>query len=165
LNDADVSHLALKLLILTGLRTAPVISAHIDEIDGNVWTVPGAKMKGKLGETPDFRVPLSDEALRVIEHVNENSKDGYFFPGKRQATISLDSMAAVMRKRGLEARPHGFRTSLKTWMSETQQVSREVSEMVITHQTGSRIERAYNRTDYFEQRHILMAQWGEFLII
>jgi len=163
LNDTDVSHLALKLLILTGLRTAPVISAHINEIDGNIWTVPGAKMKGKLGETQDFRVPLSDEALRVIERAKENSEDGYLFPGKRQSTISLDSMAAIMRKRGLEARPHGFRTSLKTWMSETQQVNREVSEMVISHQTGSRIERAYNRTDYLEQRQCLAAKWAEFI--
>lgn len=163
LNDTDVSHLALKLLILTGLRTAPVITAHIDEIDGDIWTVPGAKMKGKLGETPDFRVPMSNEALRVIEHANKNSKDGYLFPGKRLATISLDSMAAIMRKRGLEARPHGFRTSLRIWLSETQQVSREVSEMVISHQTGSRIERAYNRTDYLEQRRHYMELWSVFV--
>jgi len=165
LNETDVSHLALRLLILTGLRTAPVITAHIDEIDENIWTLPGAKMKGRLGETQDFRVPLSDEALRVIERAKENIKDGYLFPGKRQPTISLDSMAAIMRKRGLKARPHGFRTSLKTWMSETQQVSREVSEMVISHQTGSRIERAYNRTDYLEQRRPLMKSWGEFLLL
>jgi integrase len=72
-------------------------------------------------------------------------------------------MAAIMRKRRLEARPHGFRTSLKTWMSETQQVSREVSEMVISRQTGSRIERAYNRTDYLERREALMKIWGEFV--
>ena len=164
LNETDVSHLALRLLILTGLRTAPVITAHIDEIDENIWTLPGAKMKGRLGETQDFRVPLSDEALRVIERAKENSEDGYLFPGKRQSTISLDSMAAIMRKRGLEARPHGFRTSLKTWMSETQQVNREVSEMVISHQTGSRIERAYNRTDYFEQRLQLMIKWGNHIL-
>ena len=120
-------------------------------------------MKGKLGKTPDFRVPLCNEALRVIERAKENSKNGYLFPGKRQPTISLDSMAAIMRKRGLEARPHGFRSSFKTWISETQQVSREVSEMVISHQTGSRIERAYNRTDYFEQRLPLMKRWAEYL--
>ena len=111
----------------------------------------------------DFRVSLSNEALRVIEYANKNSKDGYLFPGKRQATISLDSMAAIMRKRRLNARPHGFRTSLKTWVSETQQIGREVSEMVISHQTGSRIERAYNRTDYLEQRRTLVKKWSQFL--
>jgi hypothetical protein len=42
-------------------------------------------------------------------------------------------------------------------------VSREVSEMVISHQTGSRIERAYNRTDYLEQRRPLMKSWADFL--
>ena len=68
-----------------------------------------------------------------------------------------------MKEQGMKARPHGFRTSLKTWMSETQQVGREVSEMVISHQTGSRIERAYNRTDYLEQRQCLAAKWAEFI--
>jgi len=72
-------------------------------------------------------------------------------------------MAATMRKRGLEARPHGFRTSLKTWLSETQQVGREVSYIVIFHQTGSRIERAYNRTDYFEQRRDLAFHRAEYV--
>lgn len=71
-------------------------------------------------------------------------------------------MADIMKEQGMKARPHGFRTSLKTWMSETQQVGREVSEMVISHQTGSRIERPYNRTDYLEQRYALMKSWGEF---
>jgi len=74
-------------------------------------------------------------------------------------------MAAVIRERWLEARPLGLQTSLKTWMSETQQVSREVSEMVIAHQTGSRVERAYNRTDYFSERQSSMNSWDKFLIL
>ena len=39
---------------------------------------------------------------------------------------------------------------MKTPVSEKQQVSREASEMVISHQTRAGIERAYNQTDYFE---------------
>ena len=35
--------------------------------------------------------------------------------------------------------------------------------MVISHQTESRIERAYDRTDYLEQRRPLMESWGELL--
>ena len=35
--------------------------------------------------------------------------------------------------------------------------------MVISHQTESRIERAYDRTDYLEQRRPLMEIWGEFV--
>jgi len=50
-------------------------------------------------------------------------------------------------------------------MSETQQASREVSEMVIARQTGSRVERADNRTDHFFERQSLMNSWGKFLIL
>jgi hypothetical protein len=77
--------------------------------------------------------------------------------------ISDSTLSKHMRDKELAGVPHGFRTSLKTWMSKTQQVSREVSEMVISHQTGSRIERAYNRTDYFEQRRPYMESWADFL--
>ena len=53
--------------MLTCLRSYPVRHAHLDEIDGNIWTIPGKKMKGRKGETSDFQVPLTPEALHVIE--------------------------------------------------------------------------------------------------
>jgi len=64
-----------------------------------------------------------------------------------------------MERRGLEARPHGFRSKLRVWLTENQQASREVAETIIAHQTGSLTERAYNRTDFLEQRRKLMEAW------
>ena len=66
------------------------------------------------------------------------------------------SDARLMERRGLEARPHGFRSTLRVWLTESQQASREVAETIIAHQTGSLTERAYNRTDFLEQRRELM---------
>ena len=68
-------------------------------------------------------------------------------------------MARPMERRGLEARPHGFRSTLRVWLTESQQASREVAETIIAHQTGSLTERAYNRTDFLEQRRKLMEAW------
>jgi integrase len=72
-------------------------------------------------------------------------------------------MARLMERRGLEARPHGFRSTLRVWLTESQQASREVAETIIAHQTGSPTERAYNRTDFLEQRRELMEAWERFL--
>jgi len=77
--------------------------------------------------------------------------------------ISDASMARLMERRGLKARPHGFRSTLRVWLTESQQASREVAEMIIAHQTGSIVERSYNRTDMIEQRRRLLASWAEFL--
>ncbi len=150
--------------MLTGLRSHPVRHAHLDEIDGNIWTIPGEKMKGRKGKTSDFRVPLTPEALHVIELASQQQRDGYIFPGVKRGVISDASMARLMERRGLEARPHGFRSTLRTWLTESQQASREVAEIIIAHQTGSVVERSYNRTDMIEQRREIMKQWGRHLV-
>ena len=40
---------------------------------------------------------------------------------------------------------------------------REVAEIIIAHQTGSVVERSYNRTDMIDQRRRLLTSWAEFL--
>ena len=39
----------------------------------------------------------------------------------------------MMERRGLEARPHGFRTSLRTWLAETTDAPHEVAEAMLSH--------------------------------
>ena len=41
----------------------------------------------------------------------------------------------------------------------------EVAEMIIAHKTGSKVARAYNRTDYLEQRRPYMEEWADFLTV
>jgi integrase len=163
LDDRSRPQLALRLLMLTGLRSYPVRHAHLDEIDGDIWTIPGEKMKGLKDKTPSFRVPLTPEALHVIELASQQQRDGYIFPGVKRGVISDASMARHMERRGLEARPHGFRSTLRTWLTESQQASREVAEIIIAHQTGSIVERSYNRTDMIDRRRALMGEWAKFL--
>ncbi len=47
--------------------------------------------------------------------------------------------------------------------SEHTDISYEIAEMIIAHQVGSQVERAYNRTDYLEQRRHYMELWSVFV--
>jgi len=76
LSEPTITHLALRLLILTGLRSRSVRFARLDEIDGDVWTVPAENMKARVGVAKDFRVPLSSEAKRVVELAEPYARDG-----------------------------------------------------------------------------------------
>ena len=67
LNDGSVTHLALRLLILTGARSGPLRFLRDEHIAGDIWTIPAEAMKGRKGATVDFRIPLSTEAMAVIE--------------------------------------------------------------------------------------------------
>ncbi|WP_306131336.1 tyrosine-type recombinase/integrase [Roseivivax marinus] len=161
LSEPTLTHLALRLLIVTGTRSKPIRFLHEDHIDGDVWTVPAELMKGLEGKTGDFRVPLSNEALSIIEQARPHARDGFLFPSSRKGVISDATMARLMERREMAERPHGFRSSLRTWLSEATSAPPEVAETVLAHATGSAVERAYRRTDFLEQRRALMERWAE----
>ncbi|CUK08410.1 Prophage CP4-57 integrase [Shimia thalassica] len=161
LEDAGATGWALQLLILTGLRSKPIRFAHVDQIEGDVWTVPADLVKGNKGKTEDFRVPVTSEALRVIDRARETARDGFLFPGIRKGVISDMTMAQLMSRRGLAARPHGFRSSFRTWADDMTNTPWEVKETAIGHKVGNKVSRAYLRTDYLEERRLLAQRWAQ----
>ncbi len=154
-------NLALRLAILTGSRSTPLRHLRLEQIEGDIWTVPADMMKGRKGATADFRTPLSGEALRVIELAKPFARDGYLFPSARKGVLSDMALSRMMERLGLEARPHGFRTSLRTWLAEVTDAPHEVAEAMLAHVTDSGVVRAYRRTDFLEQRRVLMERWAD----
>lgn len=161
LTEETTTHLALRLLILTGVRSKPLRFIREDEILDDVWTVPAIHIKGRKDATVDFRVPLSAEALAIISKTEE--RDGFLFPSPRRGVISDATMSRHMERRDLAARPHGFRSSFRDWVEEKTNTPHEVAEMALGHKVGGTVERAYRRTDYLEQRRVLMQRWADFV--
>ena len=160
LKEPTIIQLALKLLILTGVRSYAIRYAHVDQFDGDTWIVPAANMKGQITQTTDFHVPLSSEAQIVISTAMHFARDGFLFPGIRSGVISDASLARLMQRRGMTERPHGFRSSLRTWLAETTNASEQVAETILAHKVGTKTIRAYRRTDHFEERSVLMERWA-----
>jgi len=160
LNEGTATELALRLLILTAVRSYPLRFLHLDQIDGDVWTIPAEAMKGRRDATADFRVPLSPEALAVIDEAKPFARDGFLFPGVRKGVISDATMSKYMDRRGMVERPHGFRSSFRDWTAEATNTPREVAETCLGHVTGGAVERSYRRTDFLEQRRALMERWA-----
>lgn len=163
LSDGTVTHLALRLLILTGVRSGPLRFICEDQIDGDVWTIPAEMMKGRKDATTDFRVPLSTEALAVINLARRHARDGYLFPSIRKGVISDMTMAMLMQRAKMVERPHGFRSSLRDWIAETTDTPHDVAETILGHTVGGAVERAYRRTDYLDQRRKVMEAWGKWV--
>lgn len=159
LSEGTTTHLALRFLILTGVRSGPVRHLHESQIEDDVWIIPGESMKGKRDETKDFHVPLPPEARKIIEAARMSARDGFLFPSAQKGVISDATMARLMERRQMEARPHGFRTSLRVWLAEETDAPHEVAETMLAHSTGSKVVKAYRRTDYFEQRRDLLTRW------
>jgi integrase len=152
LTEGTVTELALRLLILTAVRSYPLRFLQLDQIEGDIWTIPAEAMKGRKDATSDFRVPLSTEALAVIEQAKPFARDGFLFPGVKRGVISDATMSRYMDRRGMAERPHGFRSSFRDWTAEATQTPYEVAETCLGHVAGNKVERAYRRTDFLEQR-------------
>lgn len=61
----------------------------------------------------------------------------------------------------MEERPHGSRSGIRTWSAEVTVAPREVAETALAHVSGGKVERTYRRTDYLEQRRVLMERWED----
>ena len=158
------SRLALRLMILTTVRSTALRAATFDEIEGDVWTVPAARMKGAEGRVSDFRVPLPTEALNVIAVCEEYRTNQFLFPSSHAGkSISDVSIHKTMNRLEEAGRPHGLRTSFRTWVQDTNAATFDVAETALAHIVGNKVERSYARSDLLDQRRILMQKWADYV--
>lgn len=159
LADGGMVEQCLNFLILTACRSGEVRAATWDEIDLalNLWVIPAERMKAQR----EHRVPLTLEAVETLERVRPHARGGLVFPSQRKGHVSDMAMGMLMRRRKLDYRPHGFRSSFRDWCAEQTDTPREVAEACLAHVTGSEVERAYRRTDFLERRKILMQKWAD----
>ena len=158
MGEGTITHLAFRFLILTACRSSEIRFCHMDEIDGDIWTIPPARMKA----AKEHRVPLSQEAQAIIRDAEPFARGGFLFPGRGKGVISDMTMTALLKRRGMVARPHGFRSSFRTWCAEATDTPREVAEACLAHSISGPVEASYKRTTFIDRRRGLMESWSRF---
>ena len=88
---------------------------------------------------------------------------GLLFPSPTGRPLSDNTMSKLLRELGIDAVPHGFRSSFRDWAAECSNAPREVCELALAHVNSDRVEAAYRRSDLFERRRDLMAAWARYL--
>ena len=156
------SKYALRFVVLTACRSAEVREARWSEIEGDVWRIPGERYK--TGR--EHRVPLSQAALDVLEQARMlDDGSGLIFPSavRRGRPLSDMTLTKLLRDTGLASRAtvHGFRSTFRDWCGDTGK-AREIAEAALGHVVGG-VEGAYFRSDLFDRRAVLMAQWAAFV--
>jgi integrase len=151
--------LALRFTALTAVRSHDVRHARIADIDleNRVWTI---KEFSKVGG--EHLVPLSDAAIAVINQVRKTDSP-FLFPNEGGRAMLSNTMLLALNELRSEATVHGFRSAFRTFAQERTTVAREVAESALGHAVGSKVERAYARSDLFEKRADLMQVWSRFL--
>jgi integrase len=153
---------ALELAILTAARSGEVRGAKWSEVDltNAVWRIPGDRMKAGN----EHRVPLSRAAVKLLKAMPQPvSNDVYIFPGRRSGRPLSDmSLTQVTRTIGVDAVPHGFRSTFRDWVAERTNYPNEVAEAALAHTVANKVEAAYRRGDLFDKRRRMMEDWAAF---
>lgn len=164
LDGGAAGHQCLRMIILTAARSDSVRGMRFSEIEGDVWTVPADRMKGRAGKVQPFRVPLSPAALSVVKECAETAQDDYLFPSyRRGACISQTAILKALNFAKEEGRPHGFRSSFREWVQDTNACTYDVAETVLSHAVGGKVERTYARSDLLDARRVAMCKWADFV--
>ena len=110
----------------------------------------------------EHRVPLSGRATKVLAGAEELRQNDLVFPSATGRRMSDNTLSKLLRDLGIDAVPHGFRTSFRVWCGESGQ-PRELAEAALAHTIRNKAEAAYARTDLLERRGELMEAWSVHL--
>lgn len=151
---------ALMLQVLTATRSGEVRGATWGEfdLDAGLWIVPAERMKARK----EHRIPLSEQALALLVGIQRVEGSELVFPSEKGKPLSDMTITAVMRRMGLTAVPHGFRSTFRDWAAECTDYPKDVIEMALAHAIESKVEAAYRRGDMLEKRKMLMQEWASF---
>ena len=158
---------ALKLAPLLFVR--PVELRHMEwaelDLEQARWVIPAEKMKMKA----EHVVPLSTQAIQTIKEQQSYSVGSkYVFPSARgkSRAMSENAVRVALRTLGFtneQMTGHGFRASARTMLDEVLHYRVEVIEMQLAHAVKDALGRAYNRTQYMDQRTEMMQAWADYL--
>jgi integrase len=68
----------------------------------------------------------------------------------------------LLRRMKFNITAHGFRSTFRDWASEQTSFPNAVCESALAQTIKDKTEAAYNRTDLFDKRRELMADWAGY---
>lgn len=160
------TRLAIKLLMLTFVRTKELIESTWDEfdLDNAEWIIPAERMKMRN----EHVVPLSKQAITILRDLKErNEKWNWVFPGhhSRLKHMSNNTILKGLERLGFKGRMtgHGFRALAMSTIKEKLGYRHEVVDRQLAHAPQSMVQRAYDRAQFLDERRKMMQDWADYI--
>ncbi|MGL1133304.1 tyrosine-type recombinase/integrase [Vibrio parahaemolyticus] len=167
--DASELTTQIKCLILwqlhTMVRPSEAAGAMWCEIDfeNKLWTIPSERMKMNR----EHQVPLTKQTIDILEKMHlVSSHRAHIFPSTRDPKKPISAISAnrALGKIGFadKTTAHGLRSLASTTLNE-QGFDADLIEASLSHQDKNAVRKAYNRSQYLEQRRVVMSWWSEHI--
>jgi integrase len=92
------------------------------------------------------------------------AKSGIVFTGAKGGAIAQDTarlkLQMILKRK---TTVHGIRSTFRDW-ADSAGIRREVAESCLSHQVAGKVESAYLRKDFFEERKAALFRWKETLV-
>lgn len=158
--------IALRLMLLTFVRTVELRAAHWAEIDLDraEWRIPAERMKMR---EPHI-VPLSRQAVELLRELHTHTGGrSFLFPNYRnpKTCMTATTLNRALERMGFNGKDsigfsaHGFRATASTMLNELSFRS-EVIERQLAHAERNKVRASYNQGEYMEERRAMMQQWA-----
>ena len=159
------TRLALRLVLLTFVRTVELRGAQWTEIDFDKaeWRIPAERMKMR----DQLIVPLARQTVEVLRELKQHTGGfEYLFPNRLKAKkfMSENTMLYALYRMGYHSRTtvHGFRSTASTILNENGFMP-DVIERQLAHTDSNKVRAAYNHAQYLPERRKMMQWWADYL--
>ncbi len=164
-----------SLIVRCALRLAPLLVVRPGELRGmewseinfetSTWIIPNWRMKMRQAHV----TPLSTQALVILRElyaVTGHTK--YAFPSARSPERPMSDNAVLSALRRMEIPKetmsgHGFRAVFRTLADEVLHERLDLIEHQLAHTVRDPLGTSYNRTQFLEERRLMMTRWSDYL--
>ena len=157
---------ATELLLMTFVRTGELIQAKWAEFDFDekIWRIPAKRMKMRRAHI----VPLSTQvSSRLMELKTLSAGRDYVFPhySDPRKHMSNNTILKAIRMLGFEGRTtgHVFRALAMSTIKEKLGYHHEAIDRQLAHQPRSKVDRAYDRAEFLDERTQMMQDWANYI--
>lgn len=160
------TYLALRLLLLTFVRTCELLEARWEELnfDKAMWVIPAERMKMNLPHI----VPLSRQSLAIFRELKQmNGNREFIFPGyyNPRTHMCKNTMLVAIKRMGYNGKMtgHGFRSLALGILKEKLGYAHEIADRQLAHVPKSSVDRAYDRALFLPQRIKMMQDYADYI--
>ena len=161
--------IALRLIMLTFVRTVELRAAHWEEIDFNraEWRIPAGRMKMR----EQHIVPLSRQVLERLRELHTlTGASSFLFPNYRRpkSCMTATTLNRALERMGFNGKgsmgfsAHGFRATASTILNELG-YRPDVIERQLAHSERNSVRASYNRAEYLAERRTMMQEWADLV--
>ena len=159
-----VTKLCFAYLVLTAARSSEARLAAWSEVnhETDLWMIPAERMKARRQHV----VPLSLKAIAILDQARRIGNGDLIFPTVRGRVLSDMTLTKLIRDLGWADRctVHGIRSSFREWCALEAKVPDRIAEAALAHVDKDRVQAAYLRSNFVEERRKLMQSWADFVL-